>query len=95
MFVIIVHYIKPLSEVDIHLTAHVDFLNQHFASGNFVCAGAQVPREGGLILCNASSKNEADAIMQEDPFYQNSVSRNTIVEFNPSMFATGFDQFIQ
>lgn len=95
MFVIILKYVKPISEIDKCLADHVEFLKQHFASGNFIFAGAQIPREGGIILCNASSRSEVHTIMEQDPFHINAVSENTIIEFNPSMFAKGFDQFIQ
>ena len=36
MFIVLLKYIKPLSEVDRFVAEHRDFLARHYASGNFL-----------------------------------------------------------
>ena len=50
MFVIELIYKAPLAEIDVHMPAHVRFLQKHYASGHFVVSGRKIPRDGGIIL---------------------------------------------
>ena len=83
MFVILLHYIKPLTEVDRHLAEHRAYLERHYASGHFLLSGAKAPRTGGVILAKGSSKAEIEQIVQHDPFHREQVAEYEIVEFTP------------
>ena len=39
MFIAILTYRKPLSEVDKFLTAHREYLAKHYAAGDFIASG--------------------------------------------------------
>lgn len=54
-----------------------------------------MPRTGGVILCRAENKEQALTIMQKDPFYIQQIAQYDIIEFVPSKYAAGFEQFIQ
>ena len=84
MFVIFGKYRKPIEEVDRVLPAHKEFLDKYYAKGVFVCSGAMKPREGGVIICNAKSRDEVDVIMSEDPFFIEQVTDYSIIEFTPT-----------
>ena len=43
MFVIMVNYVKPLSEIDAHLESHRRFLDEGYAAGYFLASGPRVP----------------------------------------------------
>jgi uncharacterized protein YciI len=92
MFIVSLNYKCPLDEVDKHLDAHVDYLKQQYANGNFIASGRKVPRTGGVILCNAKSKNELESIIAKDPFHQEDIAQYDITEFVPNMVAAGFEQ---
>lgn len=94
MFVILVKYIKPVDEVEAVLPAHLAYLDQYYAQGNFICSGRQVPRVGGVILCDASTPEEVEYIVQDDPFYQQHVAEYTITEFVPTKCAPGLEQIL-
>ena len=87
MFVVQVHYVKPISEVDAHLEAHRRFLEKQYAKGVFIASGPRVPRTGGIIIARAASKEALEQIIDEDPFYLNGVATYEIMEFVARMVA--------
>ncbi len=88
MFVILLNYIKPLSEVDCFVGEHVEFLERYYASGHFLLSGRKEPRTGGLILSNAATRAEIETIIMNDPFNREKIAEYEIIEFLPSMAAT-------
>lgn len=92
MFVVILTYTKPLSEIDVLLEDHVKFLDANFAAGNFLTSGRRVPRNGGVILARRMEKDRLEKILRDDPFQKNGVATYEIVEFSPSKFAEGWGE---
>lgn len=90
MFIFDLTYIKPLSDVDAHLSQHIEFLNEYYDKQIFVCSGRKIPRTGGIILCNCSDMEEAKAIMKQDPFYKEKIAEYEITEFIPSKTSKEF-----
>ncbi len=95
VFIAILTYIKPLNEVDRFLAAHrviakrfacKEYLSRHYANGDFIASGPQIPRVGGVIMMKADSREAADAFISEDPFRINGIADYHIVEFTPTMF---------
>ncbi|RTL39614.1 MAG: GTP cyclohydrolase [Rhodocyclaceae bacterium] len=87
MFVVLLNYVKPLSEVDRFVGEHRQFLERHYAAGNFLLSGRKEPRTGGVILATAGSRAEVERIIQSDPFHREEIASYEIVEFLPSMSA--------
>lgn len=86
MFIAILTYKKPLSEVDRFLAAHREYLSKHYAVGDFIASGSQTPRVGGVIMMKAESRMAVDAIIAQDPFNINGIADYQIVEFTPTKF---------
>lgn len=86
MFIAILTYKKPLSEVDSFLAAHREYLAKHYAAGDFIASGPQTPRVGGVIMIKAEDRIAVDAIIAQDPFNINGIADYQIVEFTPTMF---------
>lgn len=86
MFIAILTYRKPLSEVDKYLQAHRDYLAAHYAAGDFIASGPQNPRIGGVIMIKAAHREAVNAIISQDPFNINDIADYQIVEFTPTMF---------
>lgn len=86
MFIAILTYKKPLSEVDRFLAAHREYLSKHYAAGDFIASGPQTPRVGGVIMIKANDRTAVDAIIAQDPFNINGIADYQIVEFTPTMF---------
>jgi len=81
MFIIDIHYIAPIEEVDKHIDAHSAYLKKYIDNNTFIIAGRKVPRTGGILIANTGSKEEVEKIITEDPFYQHKVVEMTITEF--------------
>ena len=97
MFIAILTYKKPLSEVDRFLAAHREYLAKHYAAGDFIASGPQMPRVGGVIMIKANDRTAVEAIIAQDPFNINGIADYQIVEFTPTMFcdATLPNLFVQ
>ena len=86
MFIAILTYRKPLSEVDKFLAAHREYLTKHYAAGDFIASGPQTPRVGGVIMMKAENRAIVDSIIAQDPFNINGIADYQIVEFTSTMF---------
>jgi uncharacterized protein YciI len=87
MFLIELTYKADLSEMDAHMAAHVVFLKKHYAAGHFLVSGRKIPRDGGIILAVAKTRQQIQTIIEEDPFYQRGLADFRIVEFRASQRA--------
>ncbi len=94
MFIFVLTYQKPLSEVEKYLGMHRTYLDINYKEGRFIASGRQEPRTGGVILCRAATKELALEIMKADPFYINKVATYDIIEFLPTKYADGFERFL-
>ena len=86
MFIAFLTYKKSLTEVDIFLASHREYLADHYAAGDFIASGPQTPRVGGVIMIKAENRTAVDAIIAKDPFNINDIADYQIVEFTPTMF---------
>ena len=91
MFIVSLTYKSDFEEVDKHLDAHVDYLKQEYAEGNFIASGRKIPRTGGIILSCVKNRDELELILAKDPFYKAGIAEYDIIEFDPSMVAEGFE----
>ena len=84
MFVIELIYKADLAQIDAHMAAHVRFLKKHYAAGRFLVSGRKIPRDGGIIIAVGNSRDEIQAIVEEDPFCSRGLAEFRIVEFRAS-----------
>lgn len=94
MFVIELIYKAELSEIDAAMRPHVAYLKKHYAAGRFLVSGRKVPRDGGIILALADSREDLEAIVKEDPFVTRGLASYRIIEFNPSQRADSIDALL-
>ena len=94
MFIIELIYKVDLAEIDRHMTAHVKFLKKHYASGHFLVSGRKIPRDGGIIVAVGASRDEIQAIVEQDPFCAKKLADFRIIEFRASQRADDIDRRI-
>lgn len=82
MFVVLLTYKKPLSEVESYLEAHRQFLDDSYNKGYFLASGPKVPREGGVILVRTMQRHVLETHLCNDPFYREQIAEYTLIEFN-------------
>jgi len=68
MYIVSLNYIRPITEVEAVLEAHIAWLDKYFATGVFIAAGRKDPRTGGLIIVGDVDRQRLDAILAEDAF---------------------------
>jgi len=95
MFIIELIYKAELKEIDAHMAAHVVFLRKYYTAGNFLISGRKIPRDGGIILAVAKSRQQIEAIIQEDPFYTRGLADFRTIEFRASQRADDIQKRIE
>lgn len=93
-FVVLVDYIRPLTEIDALVPAHRAFLQTYYDAGVFLLSGPRSPRIGGVILAQAQSRNALESILAQDPFAVADAARYQVVEFNPNLSAASLAELI-
>jgi uncharacterized protein YciI len=92
MFVIELTYKAALTEIDAHMRAHVAFLKKYYASGHFLVSGRKIPRAGGIILAVGKSREDVQAIIEEDPFHKHGLADFRLIEFRATQKADDMPQ---
>jgi uncharacterized protein YciI len=87
MFVIELIYTAPLAEIDANMAAHMAFLKKHYAAGTFLVSGRKIPRDGGIIIATGASRQQIQAIVEDDPFVRRGLADFRIIEFRASQRA--------
>jgi uncharacterized protein YciI len=70
---------------DKHRPSHVEFLRSQFDRGRLIKSGPFAPEEapGALLIIEGESKTDVEALMNQDPFFQNNlVEERTIRQWN-------------
>lgn len=86
MFIIDLHYIVPIEEVQKHMQIHLEHLEKYYDKNIFICWGPKEPRTGGVIFALAESKEDVEKIIREDPFYNLKVAQFTITELSMAKY---------
>jgi uncharacterized protein YciI len=94
MFVIELVYKVPLEQIDARMRAHMAFIKKYYASGHFLVSGRKIPRDGGVILARAGSRDEIESIMRQDPFVLHGLADFRVIEFNVSQRAPSIDALL-
>jgi uncharacterized protein YciI len=95
MFVIELIYKAELVDIDAHMAAHVAFLKKYYAAGHFLVSGRKIPRDGGIILAVGESREQIEAIAEENPFYEHGLADFRIIEFRASQQANDIQQRLE
>ncbi len=90
LFIINLTYTADLDTVLKNRPDHVVFLQRHYDAGNFLASGPKVPREGGIILAQADSKDKVIDMANQDPFITRGLATYEITEFVANMTAGNF-----
>ena len=95
MFIIELIYKADLSQIDAHMRAHVKFLNEQYAAGHFLVSGRKIPRDGGVIVAVADSRQQIESIIRDDPFCKRGLADFRIIEFRASQRADDIQERVE
>jgi uncharacterized protein YciI len=94
LFIIDLHYLVTLDELEEHMADHVRYLRKYYRKKIFIASGRKVPRTGGIILAVGDSAELIQSIIQEDPFYVHKIAQFTITEFITSQYHPDMEPFV-
>jgi uncharacterized protein YciI len=87
MYVVLLTYKAPIEEVDYVLPDHAKWLEKHFQAGEFLAAGRQNSRTGGVIITRPMPRVKLDAILCMDPYCLQHLASYEVIEFAPTRTA--------
>jgi len=82
LFVVLMHYTKPLPDVDAVRAAHIAHLERAAAAGTVLAWARRDPPTGGVVVAAAADRPTLERVLAEDPYVQAGVAKPEIVEFN-------------
>ncbi|GAC1352900.1 MAG: hypothetical protein NVS3B20_00430 [Polyangiales bacterium] len=83
IFLATLTYRVPLETVEENTADHRAFCREHFASGTLIASGPFTPREGGLLIVRAASRDEVDAMLADDPFLSRGIATYEVRAWTP------------
>jgi uncharacterized protein YciI len=95
MFLIELNYTADLARIDANMRAHVAYLKKYYDAGVFLVSGRKIPRDGGVIVAVAESRERVEAIAAEDPFVARGLAEARIVEFRASQRAADIQRRVE
>lgn len=89
LFTVLIHYVRPMEEVEKVVAEHRFYLDGFFRSGVLLASGPLIPRTGGVLWLKAGSRAEVERIVQADPYSRAAVATFQIFEFEPKKLSPG------
>jgi uncharacterized protein YciI len=83
MFIVELTYKAPISDVDKYLSAHREFLDDHYRKGLFLASGPQKPRTGGILIALTNDRSYLESVLQNDPYHLADIADYRLIEFTP------------
>lgn len=72
-FAAVIEYIQDAAKVDSIRPKHREYLNSLLAKGQLACSGPFTNGYGALIVYEAETLADAEALIRADPFHNNGV----------------------
>ena len=82
-------YLQPPKVIDQTRPAHLEFLKDEIAAGGLLLAGRQEDGSGGVLITGDMSADEAQDIVDRDPYTQAGVANYQRLSFNGAYRAPG------
>ncbi|HEY6224247.1 MAG TPA: YciI family protein [Gemmatimonadales bacterium] len=82
LFVVLMHYTKPLADVDAVRADHLAHLERAAAQGTVLAWARREPPTGGVLVTAAADRRALERVLAEDPYVRAGVAMPEIVEFN-------------
>lgn len=87
MFIVSITYTAPGPEIAAQRPAHIRWLKDAFAKGNFKIAGSKTTKDGGILLTDHPDRKSLEAELDLDPYRIHNVASHTVIGFEASMTA--------
>ena len=85
--VLTITYLQPLDVIDAARPAHVAWLKEEVAAGRILLAGRQESLAGGVLVTSDITAEDAQAIIDGDPYQQAGIVRYDRLSFSRGVCA--------
>jgi uncharacterized protein YciI len=92
LFVVLLHYTKPLDEVNAVRPAHNAHLERQAAQGTVLAWARREPPAGGVLVVAAPDRAAVERVVAGDPYVREGVARAEIVEFREENVRRSLEQ---
>jgi uncharacterized protein len=82
-------YLQPPDVVDQTRPAHLNFLEAEIEAGRLLLAGRQEDGSGGVLITTDMTAEDAQALLDRDPYVQGGLARYERTSFNGAFRASG------
>jgi len=90
LYAVTLTYLKPVDEVNLHLSTHQAWLAEHARAGRILTAGPLEPRTGGMLIAHCASRDELDRLLEQDSFHVHGLAAYEVRAFHPVLRAPAF-----
>jgi uncharacterized protein YciI len=87
MYIALLTYTAPQTEVDYALPDHCDWLRTQFTRGLFLVSGKGTDKADHVILTRPVLRGKLDAVLATDPFVVQRLARYEVIEFTATRTA--------
>ena len=82
-------YLRPPDVIEQTRPAHLDWLKDEIDNGRLILAGRQEDQSGGLLVTGDISPDEAQNVIESDPYQQAGLVQYERIGFNGAFRAPG------
>jgi uncharacterized protein len=82
-------YLQPADVIEQTRPAHLEWLEQEVAAGRILVAGRLEDQSGAVLITGDISADDAQDIVDRDPYTHAEVARYDVVSFNGAFRAPG------
>ena len=86
MYILYINFTKSLQDAQPVFPAHLEFIDAHIKTGEFLLSGGLAGKPAGVVLANIGNEDELKALIAEDPFVREQVADYEVIEFKPSRY---------
>jgi len=90
LYLVTLHYLRPIEEVNEHLDTHRVWLAQQTLAGKILVAGPLEDRSGGFVLARSDSRDELDRMLTLDSFVVHHMVEPRVQGFDAALCSASF-----
>ncbi len=94
MFIFNLTYVKPIRKLK-KCYRHILVIGRKLQYKKNLFVPEESSTDRGIILCNCETRQEAEQIMDQDPFFKRKNCQYEIIEFVPSKSLEEFESFMK
>lgn len=87
MFIVLLKFSANRNQAGQFMAGHKDWIQRGFDEGVFLLSGSLLPGVGGVVLAHATTREQLQQRVSEDPFVAADVVNAEIIETAPSRAA--------